>query len=154
MNVILVVRIFKFNWLAILYDNLSCFTVIFCSTFETNIQLMFSVRLKLWQFFSFCIKKLCIVKKQKSWGKKRDLFFFEKSQYCLTSVFDIPINLVLAVSLLTIYPLGSKHQYNSFHTFGASSPTESLKFLRVSVIASINFVTFIIVCKNHRTPDQ
>ena len=91
--------------------------------------------------FSFCIKKLCTVKKQKSW-KKRDLFFFEKSQYCLTSVFDIPINLVLAVSLLTIYPLGSKHQYNSFHTFRASSPTESLKLLCISVIASMNFVMF------------
>ena len=112
-----------------------------CRTFETMI------------FFSFCIKKLCTVKKQKSW-KKRDLFFFEKSQYCLTSVFDIPINLVLAVSLLTIYPLGSKHQYNSFHTFGVSSPTESLKLLRISVIASMNFVTFIIVCKNYRTSDQ
>ena len=126
----------------------------FCSTFETNIQIMVSVVcLKLWYFFSFCIKKLCTVKKQKSW-KKRDLFFFEKSQYCLTSVFDIPINLVLAVSLLTIYPLGSKHQYNSFHTFGVSSPTESLKLLRISVIASMNFVTFIIVCKNYRTSDQ
>ena len=77
-------------------------------------------------FFSFRIKNLCTVKKQKS-RKKRDLFFFEKTQYCLTSVFDIPINLVLAVSLLTIYPLGSKHQYNSFYTFGASRPTESLK---------------------------
>ena len=32
--------------------------------------------------------------------KKKDLLqLFEKSQYCLTSVFDIPINLVLAVSL-------------------------------------------------------
>ena len=80
----------------------------FCSSFKTNIQIMVSVRLKLY-IFSFCIKKLCLVKKQKS-QKKRDLFFFEKSQYCLTSVFDIPINLVLAVvSLLTgIHPPGSK----------------------------------------------
>ena len=43
--------------------------------------------------------------------EKKDLLFFEKSQYCLTSVFDIPINLVLAVSLLTIYPPGSKQHY-------------------------------------------
>ena len=30
--------------------------------------------------------------------EKKDLLFFEKSQYCLTSVFDIPINLAVCFS--------------------------------------------------------